>query len=168
MAGCFCGHYTQGVLLTLTSEDARIMASINDGLAALNSRWDDEDVEALGITARGEWLLGGGFDEYLDFESWPGGDFLLAMGAGVHYQQGEYGTSGPGLSTGDEAEILRWTVDGSLELGGANVFVALNALNRVTVGGNTFGWPLEFTGWRPDAAGERGQIVVRLQAQVLF
>jgi len=238
LAGCLCGHYTQGVLATYETDHLRLYGSINDGLVGINSKWSSENVEAFGVTGRAEWLAYGSWGEYNDFNSFPDSEKLLVVGGGAHYQQGEYGT------TDDEAQILRWTVDGSLELGGANVFAAVvgnhlsesetignldqilflvqsgvfvlenteliarfeggdldlpdhddlavftigvnqffhghavkfttdlsysfNALQRVNLGGETFGPALEFHGYRPQEADADGQFVFRAQLQLLF
>lgn len=246
IAGCLCGHYTQGAMLDYKGDRVHGTFSINDGLVGINSQWTDEDVEALGLTGRVEWIALGPADwkRYADFESFRGEEMMLVLGAAGHWQQGEYGTSGSLLSNGDEAEIIRWTLDAHLELGGANVFVAFvanhlseaenvpdldqyglvvqggvfvtedteliaryewgdndvdgcdtlslvtvgvnkffhghalklttdvgyafNSLQRVDVGGNTFGWPAEFHGYQPESDSSDGQIVWRTQLQLLF
>lgn len=54
---------------------------------------------------------------------------------------------------------IKWTTDAGY---------SFNALNRTAIGGNTFGWATDSTGWRSDAAGEDGQFVIRSQLQLLF
>jgi hypothetical protein len=254
ISGCFCGHYTQGVMATLQKEPLRLSLSLNDGLGAVNSAWNADAggamaqtgrVEGVAVTGRAEWRITGDWKQYDDFEGWPNDKPLVVLGAAAHWQQGEFGTSGTRLSTGDDPQIIRWTIDASLERGGANLFLALignhlseaqgvpdlneyaalaqggwflrrdvelvaryewgdldvpeiedlhlvtigvtkffaskhqikwmtdigyafNPLNRASVGGNTFGWPIDFAGWRPDAQDSDGQFVFRTQLQLLY
>lgn len=64
-----------------------------------------------------------------------------------------------GFSKMFDGHRLKWTTD---------VGYAFNELNRVDVSGNAFGWPSSGLGWRPDAVGADGQVVVRSQIQLLF
>jgi len=121
------GSYSQGLMLSHRDDQLNVMASVNDGLVGINSAWNTEDVESVGVTGRAEWLVCGDWAQYPDFESWPGEQPMWVLGSGIHYQQGEYGTSGAKLSTGDEAQTIRWTVDSAVEFGGANVFAAFVA-----------------------------------------
>jgi len=244
MAQSLSGRYTQGVMPTWKRDNVKLMFALTDGLTGSNTAYNAEDVEGLAVTGRAEWLLTGTWKQYKDLPSWPQEKPMLVVGAAGHYQEGEYGTSGTTLTTGDEATIVRWTADAALELGGANLYAAVvgnhqsesdnvpdfcqysalvqagffatedlelvsryewgdfdlsgvedlsvltvgfnryfakhrlkwqtdvaysfNAMNRVSIGGNKFGWPVEFQGWRPDAAGSDGQVVVRSQLQMLF
>jgi len=213
-------------------------------LRGTNLEWDVEDVEAVAVTTRGEWLLAGDWSQYADFQAWRGQDTLAVVGGALHFESGEYGTSGTTLATGDEATTLQWTVDGQVEHQGVGVYAAVvgsylrdsmyvsdldqyafvvqgnvfvsddlelmgryewgdldvagvddlsiltfgfskyfaghqvklttdvgysfNALQRVDWMGNTFGWPADFHGYRPDADDADGQVVVRSQMQLLF
>lgn len=244
MAQSLSGRYTQGIMPTWMRDNVKLMFALTDGLTQSNTAYSAEDVEGVAATGRAEWLVTGTWKQYKDFASWRGEQRMLVIGAAGHYQEGEYGTSGTTLTTGDEAEIVRWTADVALELGGANLYAAVvgnhqsesdnvpdfgqysflvqagffvteelelvtryewgdfdlsgvedlsvltagfnryfarhrlkwqtdvaysfNAMNRVSIGGNTFGWPVEFQGWRPDAAGSNGQVLVRSQLQMLF
>jgi hypothetical protein len=105
----FSGSYTQGVMLGYEKDKIHAYASISDGLSALNSGALTEDVEGLALTGRVEWLAAGKWGSYGDFEAWPGEDQLVVLGASVHYQNGEYGT------TNDEASIFRVNLDGSVK-----------------------------------------------------
>ncbi len=240
----FFGSYTQGATLDYRDERLHALVSLNDGLGGTNGEWDAEDVEAIAVTTRGEYLLAGDWSLYADFQAWRNPGVLAVLGAAAHWQSGEYGTPGSTLTTGDEATITQWTVDGQFECLGwgfygavvgrhlrdadqvpdldqyafvlqgsyfltdaweligryewgdldvagvdqlsiltvglnhyfaghqvkltTDVGYAFNALQRVSVGGNTFGWPADFHGYRPEADGVDGQIVVRSQLQLLF
>lgn len=226
VAGEFCGTYTQGMMASWQNDAARVRVSFNDGASTLNTIWHERTAE-WAATGRGEVKLFGDWADYADWQGWPSQDPLLVLGAAVHYQHGEYGT------TAEEADDLRWTIDGSLELSGGNLFAAVTGqhldngvdadrisvvvqgglfvaeateliaryawsdpdtagmadLSVVTVGVNHFfhGHGLKFTldigyafdaiasiyaskplGWREDAAGNDGQVVLRTQMQLLF
>jgi len=118
VAGEFCGTYTQGIMLSYSSEQFRAYASFNDGLSTLNTRWDADGTDYAG-TGRVEVKLAGDWKQYSDWESFRDEDFMAVIAGAIHYQEGEHGT------ITDELEILRWTVDGSVEFGGANLFAAL-------------------------------------------
>jgi len=121
----FSGSYTQGLRLDYRDERLHAAFSVNDGAGAFNAPWNVDGVEGVAVTGRVEWMaLGDGWKKYADFESPRGEEPMLVLAAAAHWQQGNYGTSGTTLTTGDEAEILRWTADATLELGGANIFVA--------------------------------------------
>jgi len=227
VAGEFCGTYTQGVMVTYQDDMFRARLSFNDGASTINSTWSKRDTE-VALTGRGEVKVMGDWKDYNDWEGWNSQNPLLVFGVAAHWQIGEYGTTDSG-----EIETLRWTVDGSLEQPGWNIFAAVTGqhdsrgraadalavvlqggafvtddieliaryewsdgdtaanddLSLVTVGMNYFfskhalkytvdvgyafngvGSIFESTplGWRQDAAGADGQIVVRTQVQLLF
>lgn len=62
----------------------------------------------------GEWNQWGGFSAW---ESQPSSAFL---GGAIHYQEGETGDS---LAAND-VNLFGWTIDGSLQSGGFNLYVA--------------------------------------------
>ncbi len=245
MAQALSGRYTQGVMLTKKTDELNLSLALSDGLNAANSSYSSEGVEGVAVTSRVEWLaVGDSWKPYSDLTGWPDEKPMVVIGGAGHFQQGEYGTGGTTLSTGDEATTYRWAVDTTIENDGttflvafvgdhvrdadlvedrdayellvqAGVFVtedfeligryewgnldvdgvedlsiltvgfnkyisghalkwttdvgySFNALNRVKVNGNTFGYPIEFQGWRPDASDSDGQIVLRSQLQLLF
>ena len=238
VAAEFCGVYTQGLFGSYSDDRLRAVLSINDGELDLNGMWEKEDIEGVGISARTEYLVSGTWGQYGDFTAWPADEPLLGVAAGIHYQQGEYGT------TTDEASLLRWTVDavakyknfalfvaflgnhiagsdtipdmdqyGVLVQGGVmltedielvaryewgdididsiddlsvltigftkywhkhnlkwttDVGYAFNPIENASVGGQTFGWASDSSGWRADADDADGQIVFRSKIQLVF
>ncbi len=222
----FSGGYTQGVKVDFTNDQIHATVAFTDGADNLNDPWHTEDTD-VALTGRLEWLVFGPRKQYADFESWRGEERMLVLGGAIHYQEGESGT------TTDETDIVRWTFDGSLELGGANLFAAVvgdhtdngttadrigalvqggvfvtddvelmaryewadldqavdDTLSVMTVGVNYYfarhaaRWSLDvgyafepisdtidssFAGYRLDAPGESGQVVVRTQMQLAF
>lgn len=114
----FSGSYTQGLKVDYGNDIFRGTLAFTDGLGAINTAWNTVDSD-YAFTGRGELLLAGDWKQYAEFESWTGEQFMAVVGAAAHYQMGEYGT------TVDEAQIIRWTVDGTLEFGGVNLFAAV-------------------------------------------
>jgi len=110
---------SQGVELGYTSEQFRFDVMVNDGFGGDNVPALAEDIEAFGITGRGEFVVAGNFKQFKDFTSWSGEDFGLLLGAAGHYEREEFGTP-----SGPEEEFFTWTVDASFEFGGANLFGA--------------------------------------------
>lgn len=126
------GLAAQGVALIRQSESLRLKAALTDGGGTWFTPWSsgpDSTTGALpwqlsnewAVTLRGEVLLEGQWASCPDWESWVGEEPQLRLGAALHAQRGEYGTSD------DENDILQWTIDASAELGGANLFAAFIA-----------------------------------------
>lgn len=118
VSGELCGTYTQGVMATWQTEDWRVYLSFNDGESSANTAAFDDSSD-YGLTGRVEWKHGGTWAQYGYFESWPGEPRMVVLGAAVLYQQGESG------GAADTSDILRWTADASIKLGGANLFAAV-------------------------------------------
>ncbi|MCL4209453.1 MAG: hypothetical protein HRU76_10935 [Phycisphaeraceae bacterium] len=91
------------------------------------------------LTARAEVLLAGSWDQFADLTSWKGEEFGFMLGGGIHYQDGEYGTAA------DEIEALQWTVDASLEFGGANLlaYVVGRHLDSTTIDLDQYGFVIQ-------------------------
>jgi phosphate-selective porin OprO/OprP len=225
--GVFRVGRSQGVEVDLEFDKVQVFIAGHDGLREVNSPALERTAE-WGVTGRVEVLIGDDWDQFDDFASWPGEDPALLLGAAIHLESDEYGTDNL------EDEIVRWTADASLELGGANLFAAVMgrhqthptrpALNQygvvahagvfvarnvdvfvryefgdadwrgedlhlVTAGLNYYFdrhdlkltvdvgyglsevdgiWDSRSRGWRADADGEEGQVVVRTQLQMLF
>ncbi len=78
------------------------------------------DDEAWMLSGRAEMLLSGKWKRLKDFTSFPKQKPTLALGAGVFYS---YENRDDPLNL--DQDILRWTTDVSVELGGVNLFAAL-------------------------------------------
>lgn len=79
----------------------------------------DVDGTDFAITARGDVLIMGTWDQLADFTAWSGQDTSVSLGAAVHYQVGD--DTGTAVSGGS---LFAWTVDGSMEWNGLNLFAA--------------------------------------------
>lgn len=114
----FYAGRTQGVALDYRNDQFHFTLGYTDGHGATggtNAPALAYDTE-YSFTARGELLLAGNWDQFNDFTSWPDEEFAFMIGGAAHYQDGEYGTAA------DEIEAFQWTIDASLEFGGANLF----------------------------------------------
>ena len=108
----------QGLLLGWSNEMFRAEVMINDGFqnhvddfALTGSR--DGDV-LIGISARGEVLLAGTWDQFKDYNSWTQDELGILLGGAIHYQR----MDGSGHLE-DAADLLLLTIDGSVEYKGA-------------------------------------------------
>lgn len=110
--------WSQGIQLSWSGEQFRWMAAFSDGFGARNTPAVGYDTE-WAFTGRVEFLAAGGWDQFRDFTSWQGEDYGALIGGAVHYQNQEYGTA-----MTNELELLTYTIDLSLEFGGANLFAA--------------------------------------------
>lgn len=242
--GEFGAGRTQGVIAYYNTDQWRFSGAVTDGhgnVGGFNQPWNNADTD-VSLTGRGEFLVAGEWADFADITSAPGQEFAAMVGGSFHYQTGESGTAA------NEVEAIQWTVDGSIEGDGWNVFayvvsrtldndatvdldqtafvvqggIYLNDdwelfgryewadmdiagaedLSIVTIGATNYisGHNLKFTadvgyaldpvpaafqtgglangslstgsgsnvGWREDAAGEDGQLVLRAQMQLAF
>ncbi|MHC5002710.1 MAG: hypothetical protein ACYTJ0_06270, partial [Planctomycetota bacterium] len=73
-----------------------------------------------------EHLLAGSWAQFRDMTSPPGDDFGVLLGAAAFWQYDERGNLPPfpGFRGRDERDWVAWTVDASMEFGGANAFAS--------------------------------------------
>ncbi len=135
----------QGIWLVWQPDDMfKIYGSINDGLRSGEadgaggfeccgtSKSFNEDVVDIAFTARLDFKISGNWDQTKDFSAWEGEPTGIFVGAAVHYQVAETGdlqTAGDDLDFpnigGEYDAFLTWTIDGSLESNGFNIFGSL-------------------------------------------
>jgi len=121
--------YSQGVQWRYARDDFRMQGAFSDGLQSFNNGFNVSTANSnlfqaqteYALTGRVEFLFGEAatWSSFADFESWPDGPRGGLVGASIHYQIGEFGDATI------ENEILQWSVDGAVELGGANLFAGL-------------------------------------------
>ncbi|HLO40175.1 MAG TPA: porin [Phycisphaerales bacterium] len=115
---------TQGVELQYTVDSFRGMASINDGLQALNTRYTSTTEADVGVTARAEFKFGeADWKQFEDFTSFRGGKTGGLLGAAVHWQH-DGNTATPGSPEDPQSDLISYTVDFSFESDGWNMFIA--------------------------------------------
>lgn len=84
-----------------------------------NQPWSIADTE-FAVTVRVEYLAAGSWGQFADFTSPPGDEFGVLLGIAGHAQKNE---STGAFSIGRDEELwFAWTVDASVEWGGANAF----------------------------------------------
>jgi len=108
----FTAGTAQGVQAAYAADQWRVFASFIDGLQTANTAWSNEDTE-YAFTSRAELLLQGDWKAVDDDNGWKGGDGALLLGAGLAYQNGEYGTiSGPEVSNLGLTADITWKSNG--------------------------------------------------------
>jgi hypothetical protein len=123
--------YVQGAQVGYNGElvgtPVRAAVMVHDGSYSANgfAVVPSEDVD-IAVAARAEVLLAGAWEQFDDYTTWSGDSFGLLLGAAVDYENGE------GEDGSTAADILKWTVDASVEvpdLYGFNATAALTGLH---------------------------------------
>lgn len=132
-------NYTEGAGVDYRPGDAlRFRATVNDGIASgnpggintgfLNTPNDFfTDSTDFAATGRADLLVAGNWKQMDDFSAWSGEPFAAFIGAAIHYEVAETGdgnTSGFTPVTGPYDDFITWTIDGSIETNGLNLFAA--------------------------------------------
>lgn len=128
----FTGGRSQGVeFANEAGDNFRYMVMFSDGFGAANTAAVTPDVSEWAFTGRVEALLAGDdWNQFRDFTSFQDEDeFAFMLGGAAHAEEGEHGT--PVM----EAFFWTWTVDGSAEWGGANLYGAFIGRHVDTDGG---------------------------------
>jgi hypothetical protein len=112
---------TVGVQLGYRGDQFRVFGAYSNGFKTKNTSAIFEDTE-MALTARAEWLATGSWKQFGDFTSPRGSDTAFMMGAAIHYERQEFGTTSP---VDGENDRVTWTVDASAEFDGANLFAAV-------------------------------------------
>lgn len=120
--------FSQGVELGYENDTIRFGFGFTDGatLSATGSAGArgntgfSNDTNEWAFNARIDAkLMGDNWSQFDDFTSWSTDETGLRIGAGIFYQDGEYGTAA------EETKWLEWTIDGQFESGGANLFASV-------------------------------------------
>ena len=115
----FSQRRAQGIQLGYTAGQFNAKIMYHDGARTRNSQALRYDTE-FAVTSRVEWLVAGDWNQVREFTSWEGESFAFLLGGALAYEREEYGTP-----DGPEEETFTWTIDGSLNFGGANAFAAI-------------------------------------------
>lgn len=108
------------------ADNIRALVSISDGSNEGFSTLGADPVE-FAVTARIDVALQGSLAQTTDFSAWSGEATGLFVGGAVHYQLGDgYNTVGVNAAN-SSVDYFAWTVDGSFESNGFNVFAAFVA-----------------------------------------
>lgn len=156
----FSQAWSQGVELAYEAEAWRMAATFSDGLNSANTDFtgNGENTSVFrvrgegdwAITARGEFLFAGNWNQFKDFTSPKGADFGAMLGLAGHYQQSE-NTNNP---ADVDRDTFQYTADLSLKGDSWNLFGAFigRYTKLKTLGGtdpdfNDFGGVIQ-AGWR--------------------
>lgn len=119
--------FSQGLELSYEGDTVHVAFGFSDGAtlsptgaagARANTRFNNDTTE-YAFNARVDALLAGTWKQFDDFTSWSTDETGVRLGAGIFYQDGEYGTAA------EEVKWLQWTVDAQLEFGQANLFASV-------------------------------------------
>ncbi|MEX2670615.1 MAG: porin [Phycisphaeraceae bacterium] len=117
--------YAQGAQLSYTADMFRASVMLHDGSRSANTGWDRTAAGGavdFAVAGRGEILLAGNWAQFADFTTWQDDELGLMIGAGANY---ENAAGGAEFQAND---VLRWTVDASIEVpeaAGLNAFAAI-------------------------------------------
>ena len=125
----------QGIWLKFDTDDnTKVTVSINDGTNTGEAESQDKkfsgDETDIALSARIDIRLAGQWSQMKDFSAWSGEETAVFVGGAVHYEIAETGggtvTIPTATSTTTPAdEFFVWTLDGSIESEGANLFGAI-------------------------------------------
>jgi len=93
-------------------------AVMNAGAAGGINDTSFGDLYDIGVGARVELLLAGTWEQFNDYSSWSGEELGILVGAAINYDNSAGGT-GPtagGAAPGTLPDVLKWTVDVSIEV----------------------------------------------------
>jgi len=117
----FNQDYTQGVELGFGGDNWRAAVSLNDGFNTDNTAFNSASEADYGVSARAEFLVGGGeFGQFKQFTSFRGSNAGGMLGVAVHHQS--MGDTNP--STTPSTDMTTVTGDFSWVDDGWNLFVA--------------------------------------------
>ena len=129
----FTAGRVQGAWINWNAHDmVRVAVAITDGVNS-GERKDGvetskdfyEDDSDFAITSRIDVRLAGNWEQAEDFTAWSGEPMALFIGGAVHYEVRETGDSLAGTAlSAHQTDSFLWTVDGSLEVSGFNLYIA--------------------------------------------
>jgi len=130
----FTAGRVQGAWVNWNAHDmVRVAVAITDGANSGERKDGDEtskdfhaDDSDFAITSRVDVRLAGNWEQAEDFTAWSGEPMSVFIGGAVHYEVRETGDSLAGSATSaHQTDSLLWTVDGSLEVSGLNLYAAV-------------------------------------------
>lgn len=78
----------------------------------------DQDASDFAITARVDLKIAGDWSQWDDFTAWDGEEMAIFVGAALHWEVGETGDAY------NNNDFIAYTIDGSLEMNGFNLYAA--------------------------------------------
>ena len=141
----------QGVWVKIDADDYTVVKlAISDGAnsgEAGGTKDFHHDATDIAFTGRIDVRLAGEWSQKKDFTAWSGEESAVFVGAAVHYEIGETGDGqasallpamsnfNPTAGTVGYDEFVSWTIDGSVESEGVNIFAAFTGHHINVLGG---------------------------------
>lgn len=130
----FTMGFTEGIGLDYKGEMFRLRAMLSDGqnqgeISGVAKDFQNDNTD-FALTGRVDVKLAGDWKQIDDFAAWSGEPFGVFLGAALHYEVGETGDSQAAsrrMYTGMTYlydNFWSWTVDGSIEVSGLNIYAA--------------------------------------------
>jgi hypothetical protein len=118
----FTLNRAEGIYVELKPmENVMATVMLSDGTNSVASDFHVDRTEAMAVTARVDVALAGDLKQAKDFSAWSGEPMGIFLGAAIHYEAGESGDS----VFANDPNFLSWTVDGSIEVSGFNLYAAI-------------------------------------------
>lgn len=149
----FSAGRVQGIWAAIEADDnTHVTVAITDGAnsgEAGGTKDFHNDTSDFAFTARVDLRLAGEWSQMKDFTAWSGEQQAVFVGAAVHYELSETGGIGsqPALAAGTlfnptmaaiaVDDFWTWTVDGSIESNGMNLFASLSGVHFNSVNGGS-------------------------------
>ena len=113
---------SEQIQLAYSTDNYQLVGSLNDGANEDFSTAGSDPVE-IGLTGRADVRVAGDWAQKTDYTAWSGEDFAAFLGAAIHYQAGDSRNADNGSES--QADYVGWTIDGSVENNGLNLYGAL-------------------------------------------
>lgn len=117
--------YSQGVQFAYNFENFRVLGAISDGFNTANTNFTDPAESDFAATARAEYAILGGFNDFTEFTSTKSQQNSLLAGTAFHYQDGQ-----------TQDAMYTYTGDLTWKYSGWNAFLSGVGRNTETTGGD--------------------------------
>lgn len=127
---------SQGVEIGHTTPGSRVLLGLHDGFSSSNTSWTSESVRpgtrlaprgerALGLSARGEWILQGKRENLTDLGAPPGQDLAAQVGVAASWNQSRRIQDSVDGGNWRDFDAFGSTVDVQIDGGGLGLFGAV-------------------------------------------
>jgi phosphate-selective porin OprO/OprP len=112
----------QGIALSWGNDTVKLAGMVSDGADSEDLDWA-ADMTDIALSGRADVKLVGEWEQADDFSAWSGAGPAAFLGAAVHWEKAETGTTAPNDA------VLLWTVDGLVECSGVGIMAAVMGLS---------------------------------------
>ncbi|MCC6425758.1 MAG: hypothetical protein IT435_02950 [Phycisphaerales bacterium] len=121
----FSPGYSQGVWGIYQSDAFKAIFGLDDGMNAANTQYASATEADYGLFARLEGKFSGDWNRFNEFASWKSDSGVASMlGGGLHYQHNGNTASPASTAPNPQMQLYQYTIDGTIEFGGANLYAA--------------------------------------------